>query len=55
MLQFLIALIVVGAILYFTERATFIDTTIKLIIRIVLIVFIVIWGLKLLWPMTGLS
>jgi type III secretory pathway component EscS len=55
MLQFIIALIVVGAILYFVQRASFIDDTLKLIIKIVLIVIIVIWALKLVWPMTGLG
>ena len=54
LLQFIIALIVVGAILYVLPRAP-LDETIKLIIKIVLVVVIIIWALKLVWPMTGLG
>jgi hypothetical protein len=54
LLQFIIALIIVGAILYFLPRAP-LDETIKVIIKVVLIVVILIWALKLVWPMTGLG
>ena len=54
MLQFIIALVVVGAVLYFLPRAP-LDETIKLIIKVVLVAAVIIRGLKLVWPMTGLS
>ncbi len=53
MLQFVIALVVVGGVLYFLPRAP-LDATIKDIIKVVLVVALIIWGIKLLWPLTGL-
>lgn len=54
MLEFLIALIVLGAILYVVSLLP-IDGTIKRVIQIIAIVFICIWALKVLWPMAGLG
>lgn len=55
MIQLLIALVVVGAVLYLLQRVTFIDEQMKLVIRVLLVVFIVIWAIKILVPMSGLG
>lgn len=52
--QFLIALVVIGALLYFLPRAP-LDETVKLIIKVVLIVVLLIWAIKIVLPMAGLS
>lgn len=54
LLQFVIALIIVGALLYIL-RLLPIDATIKTVIQVLVIVFLVIWGLKILWPMAGIG
>lgn len=54
MLQFLIALIIVGAALYLLQLAP-IDGTIKKIIQVIVIVVLLIWALRFLVPMAGLG
>jgi protein-S-isoprenylcysteine O-methyltransferase Ste14 len=51
-LQILIALILIGAVLYIVSLLP-IDPTIKRIIQVVAIVFICIWILSAMWPMIG--
>lgn len=53
--RFIIALVVVGALLFLLQRVNFIDDTVKLIIKVIVIVVIVIWAIKILLPMAGLS
>lgn len=53
--QFIIALVVVGAVLFLLSRVSWIDPTIRLVIQVILVVFVVIWGLKILLPMAGLG
>ena len=55
MVQFLIALVVVGGVLFMIQRIEWIDDTIKLIIKVVLVVFILIYAIRVLLPMSGLS
>lgn len=54
MLSILIALIIVGALLYLLQYVP-IDATIKTIIRVIAIVVLLIWLLKEFWPATGLG
>ena len=51
-LQILIGLILIGAVLYIVSLLP-IDATIKRVIQVVAIVFVVIWILTLMWPMLG--
>jgi len=53
-IQFLIVLIIVGAALYLLQLVP-IDGTIKRIIQVIVIVFLVIWAIKLLLPMAGIG
>lgn len=55
MLQFIIALVVIGAVLWFINGAEWIDNTIKRLIQVVLVIVLVIMALRLVWPMTGLG
>jgi uncharacterized membrane protein YGL010W len=52
MLQLLIGLIVLGAILYILTMLP-IDATIKRIIQVIVIVFVIVWLLQFFWPMLG--
>lgn len=54
MLSILIALIIVGALLYLLQYVP-IDATIKTIIRVIAIVVLLVWLLKEFWPTTGLG
>lgn len=54
MVQFLIALVILGAILYIINLLP-IDATVKRIIQVIAIVFIVIYAIRVLLPMSGLS
>ncbi len=54
MLQLLIALIIIGAVLYIVQLLP-IDGTIKKVIQVIAIVLILIWAIKILWPMAGLG
>lgn len=53
MLEFIIALVIIGAVLYVLKLVP-IDETIKTIIQIVVVVFLVIWAAKILLPMAGI-
>jgi hypothetical protein len=53
MVEFLIALVIVGAILYLLQLLP-IDGTVKQIIQVIAIVFVVIWAIKVLLPAAGL-
>lgn len=52
LLQVLVALVVFGAALYIVGLLP-IDATIKRVIQVVAILALVIWVLRLLWPMMG--
>jgi hypothetical protein len=54
MLQLLIVLIIVGAALYLLQLIP-IDATIKRVIQVIVIVFLVIWAIRVLWPMAGIG
>ena len=54
LLQFIIILIIVGAALYLLQLVP-IDATIKRIIQVIVIVFLVIYAIKLLAPMAGIG
>lgn len=54
LMQFIVALVIVGALLYILQLLP-IDGTIKRIIQVVVIVVLVIWALRLLLPMAGLG
>lgn len=54
MLQLLIALVIIGAILYLINIIPM-DSRIKTVIMVLAIVFIVIWALRILAPMAGIS
>ena len=54
LLQLIVALIVVGALLYLLQLVP-IDATVKKVIQVIVIVFLVIWALKVFWPMAGLG
>lgn len=54
MIEFLIALIIAGAILYILSRLP-IDGTLKLIGQVVIIVAFAIYALRFLLPMAGLD
>jgi len=54
MVSFLIALVIIGAILYLLQLLP-IDETVKKIIQVIAIVFIVIWAIKTLLPAAGLG
>jgi hypothetical protein len=54
MIDLIIALLVVGALLYILQYLP-IDSTIKRIIQVVAIVVLAIWLLRQFWPMTGLG
>lgn len=54
MIEFLIALVIVGALLYLLQFLP-IDATIKRVIQVVVIVFVCIWAIKALLPAAGLS
>lgn len=53
MVEFLIALVIVGAVLYLLQLLP-IDATIKQIIQVIAIVFIAIWAIRTLLPIAGL-
>lgn len=53
MIQLLIALVIIGALLYLLELIP-IDATIKRVIQVIAILFVVIWAIKILIPMAGL-
>lgn len=54
MLDLIIALIIVGALLYLLQFVP-IDATIKRIIQVIAIVALVVWLLREFWPATGLG
>jgi len=54
MLNIIVALLIIGALLYLLQYLP-IDGTIKRIIQVIAIVVLAIWLLKELWPMTGLN
>ncbi len=54
MLQLLIALVIIGAVLYIIQLLQ-IDDTVKKIIIVIAIVFVVIWAIRILLPMSGFS
>jgi hypothetical protein len=54
MLSLLITLLVIGAVLYLIQLAP-IDGTIKQIIMVVAILFVIIWVLKTLAPQLGMG
>lgn len=54
MIEFLIALVILGAILYLLNLLP-IDATVKRIIQVIAIVFIVIYAIRVLLPMSGLN
>ena len=54
MVQFLIALVIIGAALYLLQLVP-IDATIKRVIQVIVIVVLVIWAIKALLPLAGLS
>jgi hypothetical protein len=54
LVQLLIALIVIGALLYIVELLP-IDATFRRIVQVIAIVAAVIWALKALLPMAGLG
>jgi hypothetical protein len=54
MLQLIVALIIIGAIL-FLLRFLPIDETFKTVIRVIVIVVAAIYLLREFWPMTGLG
>lgn len=54
MLHLLIALIIIGALLYLLQLLP-IDATFKIAIRVIAIVVVAIWLLKEFWPATGLG
>ena len=54
LLEFIIVLVIVGALLYILQFVP-IDATIKRIIQVVVIVFLVIWAIKILLPMAGVG
>lgn len=53
-LSLIIALIIVGALLYLLQLLP-IDATVKRIIQVIAIVILVVWLLRELWPATGLG
>jgi hypothetical protein len=53
MLQFLIALVIIGAALYLLQLIP-IDDTVKRIIQVIVIVVLVIYAIKILLPFAGL-
>lgn len=54
MLELIIALIIIGALLYLLQLLP-IDATVKTIIQVIAIVVLVIWLLREFWPLTGLN
>jgi hypothetical protein len=54
MLELLIALIVIGALLYVLQLLP-IAATVKKLIQVIAIVILVIWLLREFWPHTGLG
>lgn len=54
MIELLIALVIVGAVLYLLQLVP-IDGTVKTIIQVIIIVFLVIWAIKILLPMAGIN
>jgi hypothetical protein len=53
MVEFLIALVILGAALYLLQLLP-IDATVKQIIQVIAIVFIVIWAIRTLLPIAGM-
>lgn len=53
MISFLIALVIIGAILYLLQLIP-IDATIKQIIQVIVIVALVIYAIRILLPLAGL-
>jgi hypothetical protein len=53
MVEFLIALVILGAALYLLQLLP-IDATVKQIIQVIAIVFIVIWAIRTLLPLAGM-
>jgi hypothetical protein len=53
-IQFLIALAIIGAVLYLLQLIP-IDATVKQIIQVIVIVALVIYAIKMLAPIAGLS
>lgn len=54
MLSLLIALIIIGALLYVVDILP-IDATFKRIVQVIAIVAAAIWAIRVLWPMAGLG
>lgn len=54
MIELLIALIVIGAVLYIVSILP-IDATVKKVIQVIAIVLLAIWALRHLLPLVGLS
>lgn len=54
MIQLLIALVIIGAVLYLLQLVP-IDARVKQVIYVIAIVFLVIWAIKMLLPAAGLS
>lgn len=54
MIEFIIALVIVGAALYLLQLLP-IDATIKRVIQVIVIVVLVVWALRFLLPMAGLN
>lgn len=54
MLEFIIALVIIGAALYILQLLP-IDATVKRIIQVIVVVILVIYALQLLLPMAGLG
>lgn len=52
LLEFIIALVIVGAVLYLLKLIP-IDETVKSVIQVIVIVVLVIWAIKILLPMAG--
>jgi hypothetical protein len=53
MMEFLIALVILGAALYLLQLLP-IDATVKQIIQVIAVVVIVIWAIRTLLPIAGL-
>lgn len=54
MIQLLIALVIIGAALYLLQLVP-IDPTVKKIVQVIAIVFLVIWAIRILLPAAGLG
>jgi hypothetical protein len=52
-ISFLIALVIIGAVLYLLQQIP-IDATVKTVIQVIVIVVLVIYAIRILLPMAGL-